>query len=650
MVFNIKFNEKMKSQGKSRNMPDSKCVKGLALLYATCCAGTLMAQEPRKECPNFVWFMAEDVSKHYLSLYNDGKAGVATPNVEKLAKEGLLFNNAYSNAPVSSAARSTLITGCYAPRLGVSFHRRLQQVPMPQGLNMFPAYLKKAGYHTSNAAKTDYNCFMDETAWDVAEGKMGEWRKRGEKDIPFFHVYTCAVTHESKLQFKNSALKEIETRNAPSMVQVHPYHPDTELFRYTYATFYDRIQDSDTKLGELMAMLEADGELDNTFVFYFGDNGGSLPGTKGYTTETGLQVPLVVYVPEKWRDRLPVKTGVKVDGFVSFVDFGPTLLHLAGIDVPEEMDGTPFLGKDISAKKLNARNEVYGYGDRFDELYAFNRTVRKGNFKYSRNFQPYHPKSLYALYRYKQAAFREWKEMYIAGKLNEVQSRFFKPQGAEELYDLSADPYETKNLSADPVHRTKLKEMRQLLKDKLIQNNDLGFFPECIWLEKGKQSPVDFGRSNSKQIARYSDIADLEMIPFKQAESGIKKALQSADPVDRYWGATVCASFGKEAVSLSGEIRKLLNDEEAFVRSRAVVSLARQNQVEPVGQMKLALKQAKSGAESLLILNDITYLNDELGYQFDLLKTDVPKKCSGVDWRVEHLDFKRAVFVHSLRF
>ena len=162
-----------------------------------------------------------------------------------------------------------------------------------------------------------------------------------------------------------------------------PNHPNTKLFRYTYATFYDRIQDSDKELGELMNMLEADGELDNTFIFYFGDNGGSLPGSKGYTTETGLNVPLVIYVPKKWRNKLSLKIGTRTNGFVSFMDFGPTLLHLAGISVPKEMDGIPFLGEDISLQKLEARDEVYGYGDRFDELYAFNRTLRKGNFKYS---------------------------------------------------------------------------------------------------------------------------------------------------------------------------------------------------------------------------------------------------------------------------
>lgn len=615
----------------------------MGFIYAACCVTSSMsyAKEAPHERPNFVWFMAEDISKHYLSLYNDGKEGVATPNVEKLAAEGIVFNNAYCNAPVSSAARSTLITGCYAPRLGVSFHRKLQKMPMPEGLNMFPSYLRKAGYHTSNATKTDYNCFLDKTAWDVVEGKIGEWRNRPDKRKPFFHVYTNAVTHEGKLQFKKNAVKEVPVHNNPASVTIHPYHPDTELFRYTYATFYDRIQDSDTALGELIEMLKTDGELDNTFVFYFGDNGGSLPGTKGYTTEGGLQVPLVVYVPRKWREFLPVKVGQRVDGFVSFMDLGPTLLHLAGITVPEGIDGTPFLGEDISLKQLNDRDEVYGYGDRFDELYAFNRTVRKGRFKYSRNFQPYHSKSLYALYRYKQAAFREWKELYAKGMLNEIQKRFFEPQGAEELYDLSVDPYETKNLATVPVYRSTLENLRILLKGKLLEENDLGFYPECVWLEQGSQNPTGFGKKKKDKIKIYSDIADLEMASFKDAKPAISKALNSSDPVERYWGATVCASFGGEAVSLYKELELLTVDTQAFVRSRAIVALSRMGKVNPVPLMKEALQIAGSGAESLLILNDITYLQESnLGVHFNLQESDILQKCSGTDWRLKYLSAK----------
>jgi len=616
------------------------CARGLAMLSFAGGVMPAMAEESNTEekRPNFVWFMAEDISAQYLNLYTNGKGGAKTPNVEKLAREGILFKNAYSNAPVSSAARSTLITGCYATRLGASFHRRLEEVPMPEGLNMFPSYLRKAGYHTSNAAKTDYNCMMDTTAWDVVSGKMGEWRNRPDKSMPFFFVRTNAVTHEGQLQFKENAMKRIATRYNPATVRVAPYHPDTELFRYTYATFYDRIEDSDSELGKLMEMLQKDGELDNTFIFYFGDNGGALPGTKGYTGEAGLHVPLVVYVPKSWRDRLPVKIGEKTNGFVSFVDFGPTLLHLAGVKVPEEMDGTAFLGEDISSGKLNARDEVYGYGDRFDELYAFNRTIRKGNFKYSRNFEPYHPKSLYADYRYKQAAFKQWKDMYENGKLNHIQSRFFEPQGAEELYDLSQDPNETHNLATDAEYLDTLKELRGLLKHKLINEGDLGFFPECVWLEEGRKNPTAFAHANRNRIQRYSELADLQMLPFERAKPEICKALVSSDPVERYWGASVCASFGSDAVSLVKNAKTLLDDSESYVRSRAIVFLAQNKLITPLPLMKEALSRSKSGAESLLILNDITYLKDaRLGTDFALTMSDIPQQCSGVDWRVKYL-------------
>ncbi len=312
----------------------------------------VVAQEIKSVRPNFVWFMTEDVSSYFLDIYNEGRFGAVTPHVKELARGGLVFNNAYSNAPVSSAARSTLITGCYAPRIGVHLHRKMEEVPMPEGLHMFPYYLRAAGYHTSNAAKTDYNCFLDKEAWNIVSGKIGAWRMRPDKDMPFFHVRTCAVTHESSLHFSEEKMHESHFATWLDSIYIHPNHPDTELFRYTYASFYNRISESDAELGRLIAMLEEDGELDNTFIFYFGDNGGALPGSKGYTTETGLRVPLVVYIPERWRDKLPLQVGTRVDGMVSFVDFGPTLLRLAGIDVPEGMDGIPFLGDDISLDNL----------------------------------------------------------------------------------------------------------------------------------------------------------------------------------------------------------------------------------------------------------------------------------------------------------
>lgn len=601
-------------------------------------SGVAIASE--EERPNFVWMMSEDVSPHFLALYNGGK-GASTPNVERLAKEGIIFNNAYSNAPVSSAARSTLITGCYAPKLGVSFHRKLEKVSLPEGLYMFPSYLRKAGYHTSNAAKTDYNCFIDTTAWDVVNGKMGEWRNRKDKKQPFFFVRTNGESHESRLHFPLNDVIEKKTVHDPDDVNLLPSHPDTELFRYTYARFYDQVNKVDAELGKLISMLDEDGELDNTFIFYFGDNGGSLPGTKGYTFETGLKVPLVVYIPKNWRDKLPVEINSRTDACVSFMDFGPTLLKLAGIDIPEKMDGIPFLGEDISTEELNKKDEVYCYGDRFDELYAFNRTVRKGKYKYSRNFTPYHPKSLFAFYRYKQEAFREWKQMFEKGLLNLTQSSFFLPQGAEELYDLSVDPYETNNLATDEKYKPVLKRMRNLLMDNMSRNNDLGILPEAVWLDECSGSPFEYGVVMHDRIVSLLEKANWQLSSFSSVLPEIRKTLCSPDPVERYWALTACASFGDNTTVLKNELYDILrNDKCAYNKSRALVAVsALKEDTDISSEIKAILGNARNEAETLQILNDAAYLKEQykLG-TFNISDKDVLFSSESIKWRLNYLN------------
>ena len=594
----------------------------------------------QSELPNFVFMMAEDVAPHFVGLYNEGR-GAQLPNLESMASEGIVFNNAYSCAPVSSAARSTLFTSCYAPRLGVSFHRKLQEVPMPEDQYMFPAYLRKAGYFTVNAAKTDYNCITDTTAWNIIRGKMGGWRKRTDKNQPFLFVKTNPVCHESCLHFTAQQMAERKTFHSPESANLLPMHPDTELFRYTYATFYDRIRKVDDELGEMIQMLKQDGLLDNTFIFYMGDNGGSLPGTKGYTLEPGLKVPLVVYVPRKWRDRLPVSVNSRVDGFVSFMDLGPTLLHLAGIEVPEGMDGTPFMGEDITQHKMNERDVVYGYGDRFDELYASNRTVRKGNLKYSRNFTPYHPKSLYALYRYKQLAFVEWKQMYEDGKLNEVQSRFFEPQGAEELYDLANDPYETNNLASLAEYKEDLQDMRKLLSQHMLDMNDLGIFPECIWFTEGNDGPVSYGVRSHDRLCAALDAANLQLLSFSKGKAKALKALKSQNPVIRYWALTACINWGEEAAALVPAIQKMQKKEkEPFVSSRAMVFLSRMKAADnPVKEFKTILKKARGTAECLNILNDMAYMKEQNPeWKWNVSADNVLYPNETTDWRLLYLN------------
>lgn len=616
-------------------MPKKSTISILSL--ATLAPTLAIAQETR---PNFVFMMTEDVAPHFVGLYNEGK-GAQLPNVESLAREGLIFNNAYSNAPVSSAARSTLITGCYGPRLGISFHRKLQEVAIPDNLHMFPAYLRQAGYFTANAAKTDYNCFTDNTAWDVIKGKLGEWRNRPDKKQPFLFVRTNAASHESCLHFNTQQMAERKTFHSPESANLLPMHPETDLFRYTYATFYDKMRKVDEELGKMVRMLREDGELDNTFIFYFGDNGGSLPGSKGYTSEVGLKVPLVVYVPKNFRHKLPVSINTRVNGFVSFIDFGPTLLHLAGIDVPKGMDGTPFLGEDISLEQMNARDEVFGYGDRFDELYAFNRTVRKGNFKYSRNFIPYHPKSLFAAYRYKQLAFMQWKEMYEAGELNHIQSSFFEPQGAEELYDLSKDPYETQNLAQRPEYAKEVKRMRSVLFNHMLDMNDLGLFPECIWLTEGYRQPASYGIDSHKRLSAALETANLQLVKFAQGKKQALKAMNSTDPVQRYWAITACIYWGKDATSMADNIRTIIQKETcSFVRSRALVFLAQMNALDnTVKEMKETLANATSAAECLSVLNDMAFLKEQHpNWEWNMSNNDIKIPAFASEWRVKYLN------------
>lgn len=580
-------------------------------------AGLTSVQLQANTRPNFVWFMTEDVSADYLSLYNALGQGALTPNVRKLAQEGVIFNNAFSNAPVSSPARSTIFSGCYANKLGVGLHRKYQAVDLPSTLKMFPAYLREAGYYTTNSDKKDYNYKETSGTWDIGAAADDAWRTRSVATQPFFHVLTSILSHESKMHFSPSVMNETPTRYSPDSVVVAPNHPNTPLFRYSYAYFYDRIDDADAKLGELIDRLREDEVLDDTFIFYFGDNGGTLPGTKGYATEMGLHVPLVVYVPKNWRDSINLHINSRVNGFVSFIDFAPTLLHLAGIEPPKLMDGKPFLGKDVTAQEVENKNESYGYGDRFDELYAFTRTLRKGNFNYIRNFQPYHPEGLFVNYRYKMAAFEEWKDMYDQGTLNNIQRRFFEPQSPEELYDISVDPYETNNLAYQSAYSGKLHELRNQLSAKMIELNDIGMYPESEWIEKAGSTPYVYSFQNALKIQKYIAVANLMFLPFSEAKPAIELALQSNDPVEKYWGLTVCCYFGEEAVSLKNLAVPLLNHASVYVAGRAIVFLTLLQEINTTTSVYNLLKKANTNPKKIQILNDAAFLKNKFGYVFD---------------------------------
>ncbi|MFI3247861.1 MAG: sulfatase [Rikenellaceae bacterium] len=599
------------------------------------------AQAAEQKQPNVIFYMIEDTSPQYMALYNDGK-GAPTPNLEKAAKQSITYTNAFSAAPVSSAARTSLITGCYAPRFGGSLHRRLEELPMPEGLRMYPSYLRDAGYYTINASKTDYNVVLDETAWDQISGKLGDWNKRESSDQPFFMCRTNAITHESKLLFNEETYNTVETKTDPNSVYVHPNLPQTDLMKYTYATFYDRIKDADDEFGEMMDMLKKDGLLDDTFVFFFGDNGGCVPESKGYTNDVGFRVPLVVYVPKNYRDLVGLKLGESTDGMVSFIDFGPTVMRLAGIEqMPSQMNGVPFLGEGADEA---AHESLVCYGDRFDDLYAFNRVLYRGDFRYARNYTPYHMQGLHSYYRYKSLALTEARNMYHAGELNELQSIFFEPLGGEHLYDLKNDPNETRNLANDPAYRDQLLAMRNELAIALDNYCDLGFLPETIINEEAMENPAAWGESHQKELAYYRMVADLQLAPLNgETARKLKLALNSDDTVAQWWGLTSSASFGDQMsgcadyASTIEELTKSYN--RSFVRSRAFVAGAKIGREITEADVKDMLQRSRTLGEVLLVLNDMAYLhNVGILPALNLTEEDTPFVNYSVEERVSFLN------------
>lgn len=612
----------------------------LALLVFSCDQNGEKTKQ--QESPNIVWLVSEDNSKHFLNLYNEG--GASMPNVEALAKNGIVFNNAFSNAPVCSVARSTIISGCYAPRVGAQYHRKMELVPMPVGLKMFPEYLREVGYYTTNNSKEDYNFIKSDSVWD--ESSRNASYKNRKSSQPFFHVQNFGGTHEGQLHFTKTQMDTTETRTSQENVAVFPYHPDTPLYRYTNAYYRDLHQKVDTQIGEFIKQLEVEGLMENTIVFYYGDHGGVLPRSKGYIYESGLSVPMVVYIPEKWKHLTPTKMGTRTDAFVQFVDLAPTVLHIAGVDIPDQIDGKPFLGKSVTEDNLSQRNTTFGYADRFDEKYDLVRSIRKGKYKYIRNYQPFNIDALFNFYRYKMLAFKEWQQLFEEGKLNEEQAQFFKARSPEALYDIEKDPHELHNLLADPSYKSILEELRSNLQKQVKSMPDLSFYPESYFLEAGLSNPVAFGQQSKYEIAELIDIADLSLRSFKESKEKIAEALKSDNPWKRYWGLMVCSSFEKESYPFFKMAEQLSKeDKENLVRLRAVELLMLNNQNVSNDLILEIIKNAKSETETNLILNSIALVKT---VKSDF-KINIPKTMFPSEWYDQEGDLvnRRVEFINK---
>ena len=601
----------------------------LALLFDLIFFGALSA----KEHPNIVWILSEDNSMHYLNLYGATQGG--TPQIESLARDGITFEHAFSCSPVCSVARTTLMTGMLAPRIGFQYHRKITPANLPAGASLFPVYLRKAGYYCTNKAKTDYNVRTPKV-WDETSRKAS-WRNRPTPTTPFFHMESTAVSHESSLHFNKQTMARGGLTTKTSDVNVFPYHPDTPTFRYTYARYYDRMHAIDQQVARIVSQLKQDGLFDNTIIFYFGDHGGVLPRSKGYLYESGLHVPLVIRAPKKWQHFLPLKAGSRQTGFVSFIDFAPTVLNLAGLPVPESMDGKPFLGPNVSQQQLASQDETFGYADRFDEKYELCRSLRKGQYKYIRNYESYYPDSLQNNYRYRMLAFSEWRDLFRQGKLNEAQSHFFRAKPVELLYDVKADPHEVKNLAEDPKFAATLIALRTRLQKKVKSIHDLSFYPENQMIDQALNDGSRFGREHATEISQLVDTIDLALLPFEEALPLLRVALGSKNPRIRFWAVTACSCFAATAKPLASQIKDLLNDQDDMVRVRAAEFLGIIKATDPRPTLYNVLATNDSNAAAAMTMNTLVFLRDHHGYSFEIDETKVKSREPLVQRRLEYL-------------
>jgi len=526
------------------------------------------------ELPNILWITSEDNSP-LLGCYGDVFA--STPHLDQLAREGFLYTNAYANTPVCAPARNTIITGVYACSNGNEQMR--SSYLKSEKVRFYTEFLKNKGYYCTNNSKTDYNTSpIDlETMWDEC-GKKAHFSKRGE-DQPFFAIFNFTTSHESSI---HKSIPSEELRHRPEEVDLPPYHPDTPEMRHDWAQYYDKVEDMDAQVGEILKQLEDAGLAENTIVFYYADHGGILGRSKRYLFETGTHVPMIIRIPEKYKKLYPAEApGSKVDRLVSFVDLAPTLLSLIETETPDYMQGKAFLGTFQKPEP----DHIYMFRDRMDGRYDMSRSIVDKQYRYTRNFNSNRIYMQHLEYLWRAPSMVSWENAFLSGQCNEVQARFWNTKPKEELYDTENDPWEIHNLAGDPEFAERLASMREACMKLGASMKDAGYIPEADRNIRSGELPIyDYMRSDAVAhpdimkaawMATESKVENLDLL---------RKLLGNDDSAVRYWAAQGLLLLGEEA-------RPALADlEEAAFDTSWNVSVVAAEALYRLGQKKQAVK------------------------------------------------------------
>ena len=575
-------------------------MRSILVTLALCLATGIAAAQKR---PNILWLTSEDNSHHWLGCYGNEQA--ATPNIDRFAARGVRYEFAYANAPVCAVARCTLITGRYACSMGTQNMR--SRYPIPPRFKTYVSHLREAGYYCVNKSKTDYNFkTKDRQHWDACGGRA-HWRSC-PKGKPFFAVFNTNISHESSLfagrkqKSRRSGAIPKKPRLDPASVSLPPYLPDTPEIRADWVTYTDIVTAMDQQIGVWLRQLGAAGLAEDTIVFYYSDHGGILPRAKRYLYDTGTHVPLIVHVPEKWAHLAPGKAGTTSARPVSFIDFPATALSLAGVKVPERMQGRAFLGPG----KRDAEPFVFLFGQRFDaRMLRFVRGVTDGRYRYIRNFHPHRHRSILTGYPYGQEGWKSFRSLHRAGKTTPAQAATWNvPQPVEELYDTRADPWEVHDLAADPKHASRLARMRAATVGKMRAIRDTGIVPESMYNQLSATGTIH-GYVHGEDFP-YQRVLELALLAGdgEDALPKLQDAMADDHPVIRYWGALGCTIRGPAATPAAKHLKRLLEDPSPTVRAAAAEALVAQGDRETgVSALVSILRETNDDMVALEALN-----------------------------------------------
>ena len=526
------------------------------------------ANNKKKERPNILWVTFEDTSSYEFGCY--GNKDVHTPNADSLAAQGIQFMNAWSVAPQSSPARSSLITGCYAPTYGMDVHPVSYDTPADI---FFPQRLREAGYYCTNNSKTHYNSTNNNKAcWDECTKTASYNSPKRGKDQPFFAVFNTVTSHMGRVRTFHTDGRRDYTKEGiyTELLTLPSYVPDLPEVRSDYAGHLEAVQDVDTWLGFFLKDLKDKGLDDNTIIFFFSDHGGCVPRGKGYLYESGLKVPLIAYFPEKWKHLANGKSG-KDNSLVNFTDLGPTVLSLAGVKPTKNMQGKAIFGKYASKEERKVQ-----FAFAANQLHHFMpvRAVTDGHIKYLRSYIPYRQFALRNYYQWGMPSNKAWDKLVLGNhNTNPDWALTFDAHPAEMLFDLDKDPGELHDLSSSPEYAEVLAKMRNELSNHIRNTHDLGFFLPTSRTGHVLYDVVrkeKYPMEELYKLVEAAGIGDIASLPL------FEKAIASSHRDMRFWGAVGYAELAhkKQISQCPQALADLLKDEDPYVTSEAAYAVA----------------------------------------------------------------------------